>query len=123
MREIKFRAWDTFKEKFYSWEEILQGMNPACIFDGSSIDGVNPRFIPEQFIGTHDKKGREIYEGDVLKVGDKVNLVEWTDKYSSYFFGRDQLSNSFDFFECEREVLGNIHENPELLETNVHESV
>jgi hypothetical protein len=64
MREIKFRIWDIEVERFYYWG--ITETPPGCL---------THRYIQEeaeQFTGLHDSKGREIYEGDKVKV---PNLV------------------------------------------------
>jgi uncharacterized phage protein (TIGR01671 family) len=68
-----------------------------------------------QCTGLKDKNGKLIYEGDVVKetLTDFINkeiitVVKWDKLNASYNF--ENLQN------CEREVIGNIYENPELLE-------
>ena len=90
-----------------------------------------------QFIGLHDKKGKEIYEGDILYVefsdGSGGNhLVGWNDKTASYgimdAYSYQSIAEGYDFAEFKNhvllaflkdalicEVVGNIHDNPELL--------
>jgi len=84
----------------------------------------------EQFTGLYDKNGEEIYEGDVLTVIDpngerEVNcVVEWDSGASAYTYEPEQGYGHFDVSSIgwavamgfSFEVIGNIHENPELLE-------
>ena len=81
----------------------------------------------EQCTGLKDKNGRLIYEGDIVKRHSKysedekdvVLQVEWNRKGARYIT-TDKKHDSwiFSMFDYEYEILGNIHENPELLEAN-----
>lgn len=133
MREIKFRAWDTHKNKMYSPEELGQDeltINP----DGRGFVNVNGssqrlsqymyHILPMQFIGSKDKNGKEIYESDIwiyrcviLENGKdvfktSVALVEW----AGMGFNLKPLSDCWFYNNItEGEIIGNIFENPELL--------
>ena len=121
-REIKFRAW------------VTSGLDSGYMhnFDMSS-DGY-PRFqwdrvVLEQYTGLKDKNGKEIYEGDVV-----FFFTEHFDKATGGFDGEDEhnaivewFDNGFAFMDkvpydpnIECEVIGNIHENPELLDDSIH---
>ena len=133
MREIKFRAWDG--ELMYSVAELVFDMGPNL--DGKGIrfygpgvgegrvDGENT--ILMQYTGLKDKNGKEIYEGDILRIKNDhldetvVFKVEWggEDYPAFYLPGYETEMNSFSelyYGEDEFKVIGNIYENPELLE-------
>lgn len=98
MREYKFRAWDGKNLHYYSSDIIFEIYNDEDI---------------QQFTGLKDRNGKEIYEGDFVE--SDVYRVNGVVEYSGisirpflYYMNPEE-----DF-----EVLGNIYENPELLERN-----
>jgi len=116
-REIKFRAWDGYEYDFMPtiWNGLVWNPREDC-----EIKGV----IIEQFTGLLDKNGKEIYEGDFIKgrlcgyVNIEVKQVEWGEKevcFHPLSMGDSCgcCSDAFDINEVE--VIGNIHENPELI--------
>lgn len=123
MREIKFRAWSE-KQKMYIGE---WGVFPAVDQSHQSgpPSGASGAFIHEQFTGLRDRNGKEIYEGDILG-GIYSCAVGWCDACN----GWNLIQPGYGCLQCEgdvswlgvaqdqgsREVIGNIHENPELLE-------
>lgn len=109
-REIKFRMWNDYDKKMIHWNELLE-KNLANIF---TIPSYNKWLM--QYIGLHDKNGKEIYEGDILKGTfygfpmpkyDYVFQIYWDEKEKGF------MANYFEPSECE--VIGNIYDNPELL--------
>jgi uncharacterized phage protein (TIGR01671 family) len=119
MREIRFRAWDGFLDKMLSWKEIEQaGMNLFAVLESQKI------IIPMQYTGIKDKNDKEIHEGDVV-VFDTIGWFE--DKSIKSITGQVVYFNGgFDVHSegenyclslCDNpEIIGNIHDNPELLE-------
>ncbi|MDA2800611.1 YopX family protein, partial [Escherichia coli] len=78
-----------------------------------------------QFTGLHDKNGKEIYEGDILRWSSWVegsyheiagvkntNLVEWSNARGKWFVKSDLWDLGM---YSDKEIIGNIYENPELL--------
>ena len=139
MREIKFRG-KSGNQWYYGDLEYNQRTLVARIHEYQE-DGnykgqhtVNPNTVG-QFTGLHDKNGKEIYEGDILttanKEGKPFGVVTWNSY--GYFYIDDTLGKN-NIREPQRvpigqfvsaiiggkptdvEVIGNIHENKELLE-------
>ena len=66
-----------------------------------------------QFTGLHDKNGREIYEGDIIRHKDMVKPYHVI--YDGYQFCPNDGFRSL-CYPKHWEVIGNIHDNPELLQ-------
>ncbi|MDB1104842.1 YopX protein [Lentilactobacillus parabuchneri] len=127
-REIKFRIWrapDEYSKT--SWMESWDSLMNYSMSDIFQLD--NPHDVLEQFTGLKDKNGKDIYEGDILawhsniyRKHDWVGLV----LYRGAGFAVQESDKSYSSPEwldcaCRKdaniiEVIGNVHENPELLE-------
>ncbi len=70
--------------------------------------------------GLKDCKGVEIFSGDIVKNGEDVMLVGWSDKFASFCLEKEGWAFRHFFGEAVEadkvEVIGNIHQNPELLQ-------
>lgn len=81
--------------------------------------------IPMQYTGLHDKNGKEIYEGDIcivslsyFKIKDEKATVIFHNGAFQFQYGCEKFfSKPHDAWD-EVEVIGNIHDNPELLEVS-----
>lgn len=138
MREIKFRAWIVQEERMADEVYDIEFNHGRIKVDHTDLDGTysyyanippkKPRYILMQFIGLKDKNGKEIYEGDILICPDLIERygqVNYRQEVCSFeLLIKEQTSKtSVKFYNytlddvTKFEVIGNIHENPELLTT------
>ncbi|MCI7206453.1 MAG: YopX family protein [Clostridium sp.] len=124
-REIKFRAWHKDLKKMFKIGQITLEKGTWNFepndrdFIGMSIPS-QPSFVLMQYTGLHDKNGKEIYEGDILKVYYKgmseVGYVEYDNDYCEY---KIIINTDKDYFSLwksiDLEKIGNKYDNPELL--------
>lgn len=130
MRELKFRVWSEEDREYRTDCKLRYLFTSPTGLPSTVYNDEGDRFDIEQYTGLKDKNGKEIYEGDIV---------------ASSYFGKDRILKVV-FYEgcfclCETrleipcagfvyyfrqgsrfrpqddyEVIGNIHENPELLE-------
>lgn len=123
MRELKVRAWYKPYKQMCQVESLRfdgNGVYTAVLIEESFYDRrlvEADEIVIEQFTGLKDKNGTEIYEGDIL-IDDAGEPIEyWVVKFSDGGFVGECAGVAESFFELTNlEVVGNIHENPELLE-------
>ncbi|WP_080440470.1 YopX family protein [Lactiplantibacillus plantarum] len=123
---IKFRAWDKENEIYlYNVQDAYDTLSGFVKYDdgedaeydeccfGDFLD--NKRYDTEQFTGLKDVNGKEIYEGDILENRKYRSIV----KFANGKFLADVVGtiSRFDLIGETHgsKVIGNVHENPELL--------
>ncbi len=117
MREIIFRGKRTdngdWVEGCYLFEDGRTYIHP----ESGRCPDVNPETIG-QYTGLKDKNGNRIFEGDAVRCPDGQYTVIYSERYACFQFA---AANSMEFyllkyFDNPLEIIGNIHDNPELLE-------
>ena len=130
-REIKFRAYDKedermtyFDDENYLYhcpviltlEQVFKKDSNYDDYEDFEYKDATDKVELMQYTGLHDKNGKEIYEGDILKGTfygfpmpeyDYVFQIYWDEKEKGF------MASYFEPSECE--VIGNIYDNPELL--------
>jgi uncharacterized phage protein (TIGR01671 family) len=108
MREIKFRAWWGSVEK--------RNICPVSRIEQYTLKQLNEYNITvDQYTGLKDKNGKEIHEGDILS--ENIIVIFNDGCFKTTYDGDSQNGSVLGAKRCEHiEIIGNIHENPELLE-------
>ena len=124
MREIKFRAWNKETKTMIDLHTTTPLALSAEMNTQMAMQGFGGLFIPfhkdlilMQFTGLKDKNGKEIYEGDKWLCGSFTGIVIF--RYCKWEFATAPESKCISYPSFYRraedgEIIGNIHENPEL---------
>ena len=127
-REIKFRAYSSHNHKIYSVSNIewdIDGRIWVTADDGKNgIELIDEEAHLMPYTGLHDKNGREIYEGDVVRtgednIGDPDQMIgQVIMREGSWLIENEKKQEAVDLFSeiTSREVIGNIFEDKQLLE-------
>lgn len=136
----KFKAWNGYKKIMADYVSAIQNGDtqgtPSSV--NVIVNGKNETWDIEndhvellQSTGLKDANGTEIYEGDILATSSKIGgklitdylKVDWREDYTGFFCGEKPLyaclsewDNDIKYPQAFPEIVGNAHENPELLE-------
>ena len=121
----RFRAWLKKKQEMDNEIDHISWLEDElyCIGDGITYMVSAEDLVLMQSTGLVDKNGKEIFEGDILDYKGRKALVRWHGSYASFIYRFvDELQNRntewkplyLAYMKCE--IIGNIYENPELLE-------
>nr|DAK51446.1 MAG TPA: YopX protein [Caudoviricetes sp.] len=133
---FRFRAWDKSFQK-YCENVIVSTINGEItvyerLVNGNTVLIPSAHVVLEQCTGLKDENGKLIYEGDIVRVfydhfngtfteKEVVGPVKW--ECGTWIVNNSLLNHSPEYDETHLEsaaveVIGNVHENPELLEEN-----
>lgn len=126
-RSIKFRIYDTLRKRWLHDTEHAVSLFGETILLGELLSYGDDKthvkvdeiqyLVPQEFTDLHDKNGKEIFEGDIIKIStDPESHVVITTAYidppgSGHYGSEHLLENNFE--GCE--IIGNIFDDPELL--------
>ena len=135
-REIKFRAYDKedeemryFDDENYLYhypfilrlEQVFKKDSNYDDYEDFEYKDVTDKIELMQYTGLHDKNGKEIYEGDIVRIIvnnniEKICRVEFKNGIFGVMFSKNKELTAFPHF-CNTtfEVIGNEYDNPELL--------
>lgn len=117
---FKFRVWCKTNQEWEKDEICITNKEHYIITNPkfTRVTNIDPQYHEINFCtGLKDKNSKLIYEGDIVKdliIPEIFYIVKW---FNSGFYLESTISGSFlKFNDTQQEVIGNIYENPELLE-------
>lgn len=129
----KFRAWDKHSQKMFANDELIIWNNNVYANDSKklSCDYLKGWSIDDEYLmlstGLKDKNGKEIFEGDVVRQvrthpttenGTITGVVTMLEGAWLIVNDNEQLASDLWSETDENEIIGNVYENPELLEVD-----
>lgn len=125
MRDIKFRAYDKLNKKFICLDDFcIEGtgcygniMHNCPDYNDDMIEWESTGYELMQFTGLKDKNDKDIYEGDIVSWTQPDNgevdsgTIIWNKEYAGFEITGDHCLD----WNHMLTIIGNIHENPELI--------
>lgn len=128
-REILFRGWNK-KNKMWLYGYYIVNDGEHFISPGAFVtdlesyeDYVIDADTVGQYTGLKDAKGKRIFEGDIIESNGCKHLILYNEggaRFIAAFKGSSYATCSINqqwINECEKVIIGNVHENPELIKT------
>ncbi len=118
---LKFRVWNTSGNAYVPRSQFILLSDGTLIQEIGGEDVIWNSTSPEMCTGLKDKNGKLIYEGDIVKTEwfdeKTIYQVVWDEKMACFLFESNNFFYLFDDLPADvTEIIGNIHENPEMLE-------
>lgn len=139
MREIKFRLWDRRDETMHQDSGHFGITADGVVMDvNTDLEIEDQQYELMQYTGLKDKNGKEIFEGDIIKITYDTNYSEKIFYIGTVIYESDNDYPAFDlhpWIDCEMnalswlksecdesvksyEIIGNIYENQDLIKAN-----
>lgn len=123
MRSLKLRAWSNENNRYCDFVTLDEDGSWIGWIKSCGIYLTTDDIILEQDTGLKDKNGKKICEGDIVRCWNGLDYldgsVKWSENSAAYFVKYFEKKDCFDeddwLCDCYCEVIGNVHENPELI--------
>ena len=112
-RDMKFRAWNKNTKKMVCPHKLTPlALHPDCVEMKGVFIPFHDDYILMQYTGLKDKNGKEIYEGNIVKEGGIVSVIEWAQPNARFCYRTE--TGTVGLYGFYGEIIGNIYENNEI---------